>query len=819
MIKLIKRVFVPSRFDACCMVVALHWLTAILSVTVLPALPTIGAAGFSGPVILFAGSTLLAIAATVVWKANSRRRTWLLLVSAIASTCFVIAWFFFNEEYARELAYRPNVAAMNQAPAFTFSGFMANAAQSLGMAWACAIGAFVLTWCARFLGKSVLRPFRWFKTKFQSDRTRLLVGVAGVMFVLAVLSRLIQLTESGGRRDTSFMAVEVAFQLLVIGIVGTIAIVWFPRSFVLSGKPIQKAFSILVILGMAMPGIANLISGVFVFDGAIFVLAGLVYVLSVIGVGGCGPANDSEAASRATPGLAGSWPSAWSFVPLILLIAAIAVPTVLDLQVISGTNRKLSVAELFQRARESAIVKWESAGRVQLRTEQSYNLELWQVQFDDSAPRDLLNVVQKISSSRSVELCDLTPEFDISVLNGSGIGVALKDCEVSNAQLTDILSSSSWLSIEGRFEIVDDGTEVDAGVINSVNFQNVEPGAIRTFFAAAKCEQQMTYMIIHSPATNEDWSTIEEVGQTGYVFLCGGWAEDFEMPEVTRSLNRITFQKIVNNTGQPKPVDKRLILETDLRLGLRMPANSSKLAWKLLMLRGDSSGFDFQYAFAESGKSLSEYAKDIGMAWQENEDQSVRSLFFPWGSSVIETASMPELRSLSFDADWVGAMSPFGFRGDPVDVSHLEPLSSLEELYFEASFVPLNLAFLEKLTSLKHLQISSVVRKVTGPIGFDACPSLESLTFLGTPDNKSYHEISRLKNLERLVIVNVEDDEKLTPEYQDKLQQKLSGVEVQIIPASEKASLIPNAFQEHRESVRKKLLYDTTWLDEIKGVK
>ena len=146
---------------------------------------------------------------------------------------------------------------------------------------------------------------------------------------------------------------------------------------------------------------------------------------------------------------------------------------------------------------------------------------------------------------------------------------------------------------------------------------------------------------------------------------------------------------------------------------------------------------------------------------------------------------------------------------------HLKQLTNLEELYFEKMFIPEDLSFLAGLKSLKHLQIPSVVRKVTGPIGFDACQSLESVTFIGVPDNKSYHEISRLKNLKRLVIVNVDEDPLLTPKYLKKLQAKLPEVDVKIIPASELESLIPKPFLEYRDRVRKELREDTTWLDEI----
>jgi len=201
------------------------------------------------------------------------------------------------------------------------------------------------------------------------------------------------------------------------------------------------------------------------------------------------------------------------------------------------------------------------------------------------------------------------------------------------------------------------------------------------------------------------------------------------------------------------------------------------------------------------------------MAYQLNEDQTIRSLYIPWGNDVSLDA-LTNLKVLSFDPGWVGFGHVHG-QANSTHLGHLKLLPKLEELYFDSVLVPEDLAFLASMNSLKHLQIPNVVRKVTGPIGFDACQSLESITFLGTPDNQTYREVALLQNLKRLVIVDFDEDEMLTPEYRDKLAKKLPGVEVEILKTSETESLVPDPFREYRDRVRKELREDTSWLDEI----
>ena len=164
---------------------------------------------------------------------------------------------------------------------------------------------------------------------------------------------------------------------------------------------------------------------------------------------------------------------------------------------------------------------------------------------------------------------------------------------------------------------------------------------------------------------------------------------------------------------------------------------------------------------------------------------------------------------------WVGAEVPVVSAGVATDISKLGELNSLEELYLDSNLIPENLSLLANLKSLKHLQIAAVVRRVSGPVGFDACQSLESITIFGKPDNQSYREILKLENLKRLVIVNHEDDASLDATYLEKLRKRFPGVDADIVLKSETESLVPLSFRKFRDRRRKELREDTSWLNEL----
>lgn len=813
MLKFLKRLFVPTRFDACVLAIVIHWLIAILIVTVLSSL-TSYLGYFEFEVIIYVvGATWLSIAATIGWKANSNRRMILLLISSIASLGFIVGWVYLNADYLFDQLLVAKGRRNDQSP-FDASQFL-YASWALGYCLLASLAVWAANWIARSCFRLIKNPFPWLGQKFKNDRTRILLVVAGILFFIAMGSRVA--SSLGVVGDIG----AVAFMFLFAGgfvLYWAIFLFWLPRCMVLDGMPVQKIASFVVVLFVFIPIVFNAFQSydVFLSIGPLWLGGGLIFVLSTIGVGGKQSKNrvgsDQAGIDNARIGGIGSRPTLFSLGAVLLLAAAIAIPRYVDLAVFVLPQRgNKSFSQQLELAVESARVNRESGGKIKLSYDEDSQATVWKVQFDSDSNPQLLDAFGKPGTFNSVEFSGLDSSFDLSAIKGNVTGLRLIDSKVSHTQLNDILASTQWLQVVGEFAIEDDGAVVDPGALVSACFRDTKPGVVAKFFDAVKCAKQITYLFVIVPTANEDWAAIEEVAQSAHVYLQRGWADDFVMPKTDRSLKKVhcyTYE-----AKDKENFDKNLFLNTDINFSFGGGVSDSpENTWKLLILRGLSDFSIHVDSIVSADKTFEERVKEIGMAYQLNEDKSVKSLYFPWGEQ--QQVALPELRVLSYDPGWVGFGS-VGVAGSPVDLGHLKLFPDLEELYFSTALVFDDLAFLAYLKSLKHLQTPSVIRKVTGPVGFDACQSLESITFLGTPDNQSYREVAKLKNLKRLVIVNFDEDELLTREYRDKLAEKLPGVEVKILEPTEAESLVPVPFREYRDRMRKELREDTTWLDEI----
>ena len=810
MVGILKRFFIPGRLDACCIAVASHWLVVVFVVSILPAFTSSRSFDIAKPIIVVAGATWIAIAAAICWKPLSRRRTWILIGSSVASVAFVVGWYCLNAD-----AIDSKLNVIPGAPTGSATGFdVGRFLDTTGSNLRFVILATFFIWLLCYLLRKVLRAIGsrlvWPRV-LRGDRTMFLIGATVVMFAIAIWIRVVSAPGSttnlmtAGNSTASFGRLFVFFCYLVF--VALVTLFWFPRSFVRQGMPVQKVCSAILVCVLMSWGLID--SGAvppgeqpFVFFG------GFVFVFSVFGLGRRISASEQEVLAVANP--VRSWPSLFAIVPILFLVSLAAIQSYSDVGV-AGLANGTSVGQFFNEAQASVNVKWMSSGRISLELDPTMRQVIWRVRFDEDAPEDLLDVLEGRTESRLIELSGLTPDFDVSTLENSRWTILLKDCELSHSQLSSLLQSSSWFMIRGSFSVVDDGTVVDPGVATSISFDRVDPGVIKDFFVASKCEKQLSSVIVQSPVGNQDWPAIEEAAQSTFVYLYQPFSKGFKIPTETRSLKQVNYY-----AGRKLAPDYRnLLLNTDMKLWINLSPDNAALAWKLLLLRGDGSSFDLNTAWSQSGQALDVFAADIGLSYQLNDDQSVHSVYLPGVNAGSVSSGLESVKVVSFDMGWVGAEVPVVSAGVATDISKLGELNSLEELYLDSNLIPENLSLLANLKSLKHLQIAAVVRRVSGPVGFDACQSLESITIFGKPDNQSYREILRLENLKRLVIVNHEDDASLDATYLEKLRKRFPGVDADIVLKSETESLVPLSFRKFRDRRRKELREDTSWLNEL----
>lgn len=818
MFTILKRAIVPTRFDAFCFAIGIQWAAVIVSVMILPAMARLVVV-HAEIVLAVSAGTWLAVATTIGWKANSKLRLRILLLSSIASLGFVVAWNYFNAADLHERAHESSFG--NRPSSFDAEMFLYELFLNVFWCVLALVVVWVVNWGARKGFQQLKSPFSRLGKLIKNDRTRFLFTAAAGLFVIAIAVRI--LSAFGVALGSENIGPAIGYVVSSLGCVLFWAVVlfWFPRSFTLTARPVQKAVSLLLVAFICVLVVSDPFQ---IFTLALsrftWFIGAFVFVLSVLSFGGqprqkVAASSESETESLVADRRNVSRPSLFSAVALFGIVILVAVPWCIDLGVLTmPPRRSVTIMQRLELAYEVAKINRTSDGRVRAYFAEGGDFLIFRIQCDEDLPADIFESIGSFGDLYCIELCNLSSGFDLGGLSGQAVPVTLTNCEVSHSQLSDILRAASWLAINGDFSIVDDGADVDPGAISSMNFLETKPGAVADFFGATKCEKQMSYVSLNAAVGDEDWSAVEELAQSSNVFLFGGWARGFQLPKQTRSLKKL---HLVGNATQIDDIEakKDLLLNTDINISYRwrLPQTPED-AWKFLMLRGGSDFRDQVLSIAKADEVFADRAKEIGMAYELEDNQMIRSLYFPWGFEE-SFGAIPSLKVLSFDTGWVVGAVRDRFGSVPVSFNHLKSLSELEELYFDVMLVYRDLAFLKDLKSLKHLQTPSVVRQVTGPVGFDACQSLESITFLGSPDNQTYREIAKLKKLKRLVIVNFDEDEKLTSDYRDKLAEKLPGVTVQILATSEYESLIPKPFCTYRDRIREELRSDTKWLDEI----
>ena len=233
MLAFLKRLFVPTRFDACCLVIVFHWLTVLLTVMAVPIVRAHMGTYSLEPVVNVAGATWIAIAAAFWWRGSVPSRTWLLLASSVACTIYIYCWYWLNPQIFSELSETLNwgYSRRPQSDNRSFWALSWPLVRNACIAVAVLVFSPLFRWFARFLSK----PFQAISGKFQNDRTRSLFVVAGILFALAVLSRIqstLGIKVDFGNGQVIDFFVGSLISLVTWGVI----FVWFPSSFSTNGK-------------------------------------------------------------------------------------------------------------------------------------------------------------------------------------------------------------------------------------------------------------------------------------------------------------------------------------------------------------------------------------------------------------------------------------------------------------------------------------------------------------------------------------------------------------------------------------------------------
>ena len=802
--KWLWRVAVPNRFDALFLVITILLIAGHVY-------EILGSAIFSPERITFwcAGPATCALVAIGCclgwWSFNWRRLLLLLLVCLISPFVPMLIAKLLNAQLIDTDAFYLQMGWM--------WGWQGQPASGLSFEWhfwllawliGCFLGSWILVLLFRFVPRWIVfsfgAVFNQFKSRVELSRVKLLVGVAASLFLIATINNILianginvfRQPATGGPSDVSEWLVSFAIGGVVFGF-----LVFWPSWGLLLAEKIwiqSLAVATLVVAAaayifaqQASPGWGLPIW----LEMAICGCCVIAFWFSVIGV----------------KKVVGSvYPSIWSLVPLALSCIVAASPLYIDYSVFMNPNLTASLEDRFYLSLESGELLWKTRGQVR-GTQDFY---ICKIQPD--CRKELLNCISLNSPSINLIISDAHPGLETQRLRPVTKGMSmLKNGKVTASQLTDIAANSSIFT---AYNVDVDSSESKA-ILDVAEFQIHEdrPGKLAQLLSSIEELKGYPTVNIFTPTTFEDLPGIVELSKSSDVNLLG------DLPNSSSDLTPFK-DKLENVTAvlghyygedtRLRPDQLRFLIETNVKI---LPkyyyAQLTELSWDLAFAFPDRIQIDWlEYminqaiGFTSNG---TDQLKDTHFVWKRNREGKMTHLFFPGGESWGTVEHFDSLKVLSYDPMWLTDNK------DPTprtvqDLRFLKALTSLEELYFSDSvFMTNNLDFLLGLTKLKHLQIPNCDRSAQGTIGFDSCPSLESITFLGKPDNPTIAELAKLPNLKRVTISNINDDD-LSSNAKQLLEKRLPGVEVKILPFGQHKPDVPEAFLKHREARQKEAL-------------
>ncbi len=801
MLKFIRRLLCPNRVDAMWLVVGLQVLCMVASVT-LPMQYRFF--DYRDPqvwqlLVCSVGGVWLAVAAALSWRSVQWSRTIVVLLATVAASLVFGLWLLSLGADGFETA---------ESWLGTFDDSWRTPAELLfefGKGVAAITVLAVVVWgtnrllvgAGRWAGRGTHVGY------VKENRSRVLIFVAIALFVLAAANNL-RAEFFPGPTLVSLDSMTAAMLLPVVVTGYLLVCFWFSRCMSQRGLWLQKVIS-LCIVGVFAFYVSTQLAHRWGPLGLVSSVIGFVsFFLSLVAVGG------GESPKPLRPHC---WPSLWGAAIGIVMAGVAMIPWTIDLTVIATSGD-------WQLARDARLVTIESEGRLRISTYWGSSTSIWTCDLTGDAPDDVLGVLRgrKVDG---LQLVGIGPKTDLSGIQSQGMPLLLlKNARVTGDQM-EALMSVGRLDIAGDFKwesLPDHDSPLTLpGLVMIYGPEGTFGELLRGF----EGRQGGGLIQLYDQANQADWDAVCKTPAGYKVYFNGSVNRDVDFADAkNHDLKNVTIQ--FGSDGLERSVVLDLLSHSNVRMYTYELSSLTTKSWfELLFYRGSSFDYrdmEFMVLDARSANrdlTFAELLDDLGLVFSRDAAGNVTGVIVPQCAGLKETVELDFLKRLSFDSDWIvpdfeGPVMATG----PVDVGYLARLKNLEELWFDSHFVPLNLEFLARMKSLKRLQIVAVDRNVTGAVGFDACPTLESVAFFGWPDGKTILELLQIPNLQRVSVID--DGGSLSGVMtEDQLRRALGEIELVVLKGTDVERRVPEDFKQFRENRRKELGEDLRWLEEL----
>lgn len=516
------------------------------------------------------------------------------------------------------------------------------------------------------------------------------------------------------------------------------------------------------------------------------------------------------------------WPSLWGLsaigATILIAVAATLVDLVVALQF--GGIEGLEIARFVRRLQHATGVntQYQLEGNADSLTAGVPVHVIIDAEFSSNPGPDYFDSFAKFSKTMqlSLTLYNLGQNVDTSsIADMQKRYVSLETCRLSTQQFLDLIIGSQHSYVtDCQFENTDIGAKPFANQtgLQFVTLHQIPAGNVAVSINALQTAGFNGRLQLRScPLNDDDWRALGGLQNSIVLYI-----QECPLPKSTATrqwlkeqLAQKSKETYFQDRGQSTEIWSFLDLNFNVySYGLQFDSDGE--TWDALFLGGFKlqSASSFLEGFMNS-ENLNQDLVDFHLVFDSDKNPiAIRNVIIPvMNDAAIErTSALMDLEILSFDTDWVNESlrNPSASSYSLINLQPLGKLTRLKELYFPRNVYLDNFQVFAELPNLKILQFDAYHdMRLNNVPQFQAehFPNLKQIRLFSQPHPKLLVELAKLKQLERVDIIN-SDEWFETAEEQEALKSVFDKrIEVRFLKASDYPDP-PESFRKHLKQVK-----------------
>ena len=505
-----------------------------------------------------------------------------------------------------------------------------------------------------------------------------------------------------------------------------------------------------------------------------------------------------------------SSPSAWSILPLVLLVASGVLVYFFDINTLAGTSVRNWPNLDWVLARKAKVIARRSDYQIGIVTNQGMPGVIGSL--DESTPSDLFAGLEG-HSFQFVSLCGLRANIDVRTLFGWP-ELNLSESEVTSQQLQGLAQKAIMLNL-ADIRVTDPRGNVALTSFGNVHIRDgSEQGDFVSLLNSLGSQKSPQFQVDFGEI---DWDTAEAISRLSTkanIRIYGGCLKSLANCDSKGELE--WSRVVVENSGNIFESQKHFAGESSV---FKFVLNSN-----IFVKFNRNHGNFWDLAFAKNREAMPDYwpleasimdmQKFVDEAehnhWNFGEDRAkLQKLFLPGAEALFSSGpksfeTLKEVEVLGLDPSWLSGVDPRvryyrkkswvqPHRG--LTFSGLEKLKNLRRLDFNTNALVGDEKLLTRIPKIEHLQVR-FEPNIIHVIDFSICKNLKSLVYFGIPSKNMIADLSSLKNLKSLTVI-YEIGNLLSNKEKKNIVASIPSVKIELVLLADFVPVPPVEFSTH----------------------